>query len=70
MKSTHRTRVKAPNDISPTVDADASDYDDALPPILVKGAHLMATKTKERKQLVIGQSQTAIKDWCSKPTHS
>ena len=64
MKSTHRTRGKAPNDISPTVDADASDYDDALPP------HLMATKTKERKQLVIGQSQTAIKDWCSKPKHS
>ena len=32
MKLKHCTRVKAPNETSPTVYADDSDYDDALPP--------------------------------------
>ena len=59
MRSTHCTRVKAPNETSPTVDADASDYDDALPPNPL-GRGIANGKANGKNQFGQGQLQIGV----------
>ena len=59
MKSTHCTRVKAPNEASPTVDSAASDYDDALPPNPL-GRGIANGKANGKKKFGQGQLQIGV----------